>query len=87
MGSIKVIVSDEVEKDFRKVAMKKFGYAKGALSKAAEAALDEWTSKEDSDVSVPDGVEEDPVGAIEGLLRNVRDPRQLNYNMRQPKSE
>ena len=73
MGSIKVIISDEVEKDFRRVAMKRFGYAKGALSQAAEVALGEWSSREDSDISVPPEVEEDPVGAIEGLLKNVRD--------------
>ncbi len=72
MGSIKVIISDDVEKDFRRVAMKKFGYARGALSEAAEVAFGEWSSKEDSDVSVPPEVEEDPVAAIEGLLKKVK---------------
>jgi hypothetical protein len=39
MGSIKVIISDTVEKDFRRVAMKRFGYVRGALSEAAEIAF------------------------------------------------
>jgi len=71
MGSMKVIIDDKVEKEFRRVAMKKYGYGKGALSEAAEAAFDEWSSNQDRDVTVASDLS-DPVIAIEGLLRNVR---------------
>lgn len=69
MGTIKVIVGDDVERRFRRVAMSRYGYGKGALSEAAEAALSEWSSNEDLDVEVPNL--DDPVSAIEGLLRHV----------------
>lgn len=70
MGSIKIIIADEVERQFRRVAMKRYGYGKGALSEAAEAALGEWSSKEDTEVAMPPGLE-DPVRAIEGMLKHV----------------
>lgn len=36
------VVSGEVEEKFRMLAMKKFGYGKGSLSKAMEEALRQW---------------------------------------------
>ena len=42
MGEVQGVVSGEVEKKFRKLAMKKFGYGKGSLSKALEEALSHW---------------------------------------------
>nr|MDO8043851.1 hypothetical protein [Candidatus Baldrarchaeota archaeon] len=45
MGSIKVNVSDDVEKRFRMLAMRLFGYGKGALSVAAEKAFSEWVAR------------------------------------------
>jgi len=38
-------VTEELEKGFRKLAMEKFGYTKGALSKALEEAVKEWIEK------------------------------------------
>ncbi len=72
MGSLKVIIDDHVEKRFRRVAMRKFGYGRGALSDAAEAALAEWSSKEDLDENLT-GEMEDPVAVIEGLLKEVKE--------------
>jgi hypothetical protein len=46
--------------------MKKFGYGKGALSKAEEAILN-WVSSEKETIVF----EEDPVKAIEGLLKDI----------------
>jgi hypothetical protein len=69
MGSVKIIINDRVEEDFRRAAMRRFGYGKGALSKAAEAALADW-AKDESD---PTGdLASDPVAAIEGLLKRTR---------------
>ncbi len=42
MGEIRGIVKDEAEEKFRQLAMKKFGYGKGSLSKALEEALCAW---------------------------------------------
>ncbi len=65
------MVRDEAERRFRRVAMGRYGYGRGALSEAAEAALSEWSSGEDTEVDLPSGLE-DPVSAIEGLLASTR---------------
>ena len=48
MGEIRGVVSAEVEERFRKLAMRKFGYGKGSLSKALEEALLKWIELIDS---------------------------------------
>ena len=70
MPPIKVQLSEETEKKFREAAMRRFGYAKGALSLAAERALSDWARRErETDrVLIEIG---DPVTAIEGLLAHV----------------
>ena len=45
MKTLRGQVSEELEKEFRKLAMKKFGYGKGSLSKALEEAVKEWIEK------------------------------------------
>jgi len=42
MREVRGVVSRETEEKFRKLAMKKFGYGKGSLSKALEEALSHW---------------------------------------------
>ena len=42
MREVRGVVSRETEEKFRKLAMKKFGYGKGSLSKALEEALGHW---------------------------------------------
>ena len=67
MGEMKISVSNEIEEYFRKVAMKKFGYRKGAISIAAQEAMNSWAS------SYNEGEEiEDPVNAIAGLMKHVK---------------
>jgi hypothetical protein len=52
MGEIRGIVAKEAENKFRCLAMKKFGYGKGSLSKALEEALCAWIKKcEDENLS------------------------------------
>ena len=48
MGEVRGVVASEIEERFRRLAMKKFGYGKGSLSKALEAALDNWIQTNDS---------------------------------------
>ena len=42
MGDIRATVTANIEDEFRKFAMKKFGYKKGSLSRALEEALTQW---------------------------------------------
>jgi hypothetical protein len=42
MGEIRGVIPKKVEQKFRELAMKKFGYGKGSLSKALEEALLKW---------------------------------------------
>ncbi len=47
MGEIRGVIKNETEEEFRRLAMKKFGYGKGSLSKALEAALSHWIKVND----------------------------------------
>jgi len=61
-------ISQKLEHKFRELAMKRFGYGKGALSRAAEEAVLKWISTvEEEDLSF----EGDPVEAIDGLLSDI----------------
>ena len=64
---LRVQIDSKLENIFREAAMKKFGYGKGALSKAAEEAILNWISSEKETIVF----EEDPVKAIEGLLKDI----------------
>ena len=43
---IKVDLDEDLEKEFRELAMKRFGYSKGSIKKATESAIRQWTSSE-----------------------------------------
>ena len=45
MGEMKITIPDDVEKLFRKIAMIRFGYQKGAISQAAKSAIKKWASE------------------------------------------
>jgi hypothetical protein len=66
--SLRVQVNTKLEQKFREAAMKRFGYGKGALSKAAEEAIQNWFSTLESETVNFEG---DPVTAIDGLLKDV----------------
>lgn len=42
MGELKVYISDELDKRFRKAAMDAYGYGRGSISKAATEAFSRW---------------------------------------------
>lgn len=46
MGTITVVVEDEVEEKFRERAMQKFGKRKGCLGKAVTQAMSNWAESE-----------------------------------------
>ena len=63
--SIRTILGKELEKRFRKLAMRRFGYGKGAISKATQEAIMRWISRAESETLSFEG---DPVEAIDGVL-------------------
>lgn len=66
---LRVKISKNLELKFRELAMKKYGYSKGALSRAAEEAILKWISSVENELVVFD---DDPVEAIDGLLADVK---------------
>ncbi|MEK6876634.1 MAG: hypothetical protein AABX34_01735 [Nanoarchaeota archaeon] len=46
MATIKVNVSDEINKEFKKAVEKKLGHGKGLFGKALEEAIKKWTQEE-----------------------------------------
>jgi len=65
---LRVQINQKLERKFREAAMRKFGYGKGALSRAAEEAIMKWISTtEEENLSF----EGDPVEAIDGLLSDI----------------
>ncbi len=70
MKGIKVYIDENIEEEFRKTAMKVFGYGKGSLSKAAENAFKKWIQTYSSKVEnliIPD----DPIKEIAGQLEGI----------------
>ena len=65
---LKVNIDEKLELRFKELAMKKFGYSKGALSRALEEAIIKWISDTESEECVFEG---DPVEAIDGLLAEI----------------
>ena len=46
---LKVNIDEKLELRFRELAMKKFGYSKGTLSRALEEAIIKWISDTESE--------------------------------------
>lgn len=68
MGEMKIILTEDIEKTFRKIAMKRFGYQKGAISKAAQEAIGNWAS------AFPEKYEEEEESwdSLIGILKHVK---------------
>jgi hypothetical protein len=66
MAVLKIQIRKDLEERFREAAMRRFGYKKGALSKAAEEAIEKWLNSIEEDK-----FEGDPVEAIRGILSEV----------------
>lgn len=71
MGSIKVYIPDELERRFRKAAMRLYGYGRGSLSTASEKAFTAWLSQVSEALDIAESIE-DPVEAIYGMLSHVK---------------
>ncbi len=65
---IRAKIDGRLEMRFRELAMKRFGYSKGALSRAVEEAILRWVSSVEEETVAFEG---DPVDAIDGALSDV----------------
>lgn len=67
---LKVKLNEKLEKRFRELAMIKYGFTKGALLKASEAAIIRWVNETESKKSIRKV--KNPVALIEGLLKEYK---------------
>lgn len=65
MATLRVQVPQDKARKVREKAMKQFGYAKGAISKAINSALDEWLGKVQP--SKPTLTAKDLLGRLKGV--------------------
>lgn len=77
---IRVKLDERLERKFRELAMRKFGFGKGALSRAAEEAILLWMATVEKGKIA---FEENPVEAIDGLLSDIEiDAVELQHKIR-----
>ncbi|MBS3099007.1 hypothetical protein J4462_02240 [Candidatus Pacearchaeota archaeon] len=65
---IKVEFDKEFERKFRQLAMKKYGYSKGAIKKASREAISIWIEVEDKELPKLNN----PAKVIRGVMKNLR---------------
>ena len=68
MAGLRLQLREDLERRFRETAMRRFGFGKGALTRAAEQAFESWMSTAREDVHF----EGDPVKAIDGILQEMK---------------
>ena len=65
---LKVDFGNELELKFREMAMKKYGFSKGALQKASRNAIEQWLKAEEK---VPATIE-NPLSKLKGILKHLK---------------
>ena len=77
---IRAKIDEKIERKFRELAMRKFGYGKGSLAKATEEAILKWIVETEKEKIVFEG---NPVEAIDGLLSNLKiDSVELQHKLK-----
>jgi hypothetical protein len=66
---IKAKIDKKLELKFRELAMRRYGYSKGAISRAVEDATLKWISLVEKEQISFEG---DPIEAIKGILSDVK---------------
>jgi hypothetical protein len=64
LAGLRLQLRNDLEKRFREAAMRRFGFGKGALTRAAGEAFEGWLSRTKENIRF----EGDPVKAIDGIL-------------------
>ncbi len=67
--SLRLEIDEELERKFRELAMREFGYGKGSLRKASEVAIFEWVKQQGR---APIKKVSDPIKLIEGGLARYK---------------
>ncbi|MGI0079926.1 MAG: hypothetical protein ACRECH_09910 [Nitrososphaerales archaeon] len=71
--AIKVELEEELERKFRELAMRKFGYSKGSIKKATEKAIKRWTEEEQRPrPRMPKEERKNPADLLVGLLADTK---------------
>jgi len=65
---LKLEFQNNLEQNFREIAMKKYGYMRGSLRKASEEAVKEWIMKNSTKVPIA----ENPFKLVYGILANLK---------------
>ena len=68
LAGLRLQLRSDLEKRFRESAMRRFGFGKGALTRAAEQAFERWLSSAKENIRF----EGDPVQAIDGILGDMK---------------
>lgn len=68
MVELKIYLTEGLNEKFRRIAMTVYGYGRGSLSKAAEAAFENWCSEHQASNPVQ-------VAHLENVEANVDQPR------------
>ncbi len=68
MAGLRLQLRSDLERRFRETAMRRFGFGRGALTRAAEQAFERWLSTAKENVRF----EGDPVKAIDGILGDLK---------------
>ena len=76
---LRIQLKSDLERRFRETAMRRFGFGKGALSMAAEEAIEAWVSA----AKGASRFEGDPVLAISGILAGLKvDSVELQHSVK-----
>ncbi len=68
LAGLRLQLRSDLERRLREAAMRRFGFGRGALTRAAEQAIEKWLSSGKGSVRF----EGDPVKAIDGILADLR---------------
>lgn len=71
MGELKVYLREDLKKEFKKRSMETFGYGRGSISKAAEEAIQRWTSEREK-LMQEIHPQKDSVRILRGMLKHVK---------------
>ncbi len=76
---LKIEFNNELERKFRELAMRKYGFYRGSIKKASEEALKSWMRSEEKIPSVK------PIKSIRGILSKFKG-EQSSVEMQHDKS-
>jgi hypothetical protein len=81
LSELKVYLSDELAKRFRKAAMDAYGYGRGSISKAAAEAFSRWCAEQEVTLTVREKagtISANTAGSAETAQTMAFDPRETN---------